>query len=185
MSSSAQPLTKIQAIERLVDSAIRLLFRYEDPLTIQLVIGSAYRTLRDLSDKKGDVEIRQTEIEFIDPGTEKEYYATLAEVANFLKHADRDPEAVLADFDEKRNDVDITSCIFYLIALGASLSTERLAFPQWCSIVYPHFFRDSAPFARVASYDRFTNLAEASRGQQLAAGEEILSDLRSVIRGRA
>ena len=185
MSSSEQPLTKIQAIERLVDSAIRLLFRYEDPLTIQLVVASAYRALRDLADKKGNIEIRETEIDFIQPGTEKEYYSALGEIANFLKHADKDPDGVLAPFDEKRNDIDITSCIFYLLALGATLSKERLAFLQWCAIVYPHFFKDTAPFARIASYDRFANLAEASRGKQLAAGEDILSGLLSAIRAGA
>ena len=185
MSSSEEALTKLQAVERLVDSAIRLLFRYEDPLIIQLIVASAYRVLRDLADKRGNVEIRKTEVAFIEPGTEKEYYAALADVANFLKHADKDPDGVLAPIEEKRNDSDITSCTFYLLALGSALSAERLAFLQWCSIIYPAFFKDTAPFQRIASYDQFANLADASRGQQLSAGEDILLSLRRALKAGA
>lgn len=180
--TSSEALTKIQAVERLVDSSIRLLFRYEDPLSVQLLAASAYRVLRDLADKQGGVEIRETEISFIQPEKEGEYYAALNEVANFLKHADRDPQGVLEPFDEKRNDLDITSCVFYLSALGSHLSVERLAFLQWCAILYPNFFKDTAPFQRMVSSERYAGLTEAPRGKQLAVGEELVRDLREVIR---
>ena len=136
---------------------------------------------RDLADLDGNVSIRKEEIEFIDPGSEKEFYNALMEVSNFLKHADKDPHGVLTDFDERRNDLDLFSCTLYLSAFGKALSPERRAFLQWGAIVYPELFKDAAPFQRTALAKEYPDLKSADRQEQLAVGNRILRLTREAL----
>lgn len=96
-------LTKIDVAEAHLISAVRLHFQCGPPASVYLLAGSAREILTTIGDKTG---IR-TMLHGIadDLGRPlKDLIDAAHQHVNFLKHANRDPQAVLEDFTE--NDVD-------------------------------------------------------------------------------
>jgi hypothetical protein len=80
---------KKEAIRHLMDSAIRLIAKQEDPFAVHLLINSADKLLIDLS-KKLDKELRVNWEDYIKPEFQGQFFKKLRETYNYLKHADDD-----------------------------------------------------------------------------------------------
>jgi hypothetical protein len=92
-------LTKIGVAEAHLITAVRCYFAGEHPASVYLLAASAREILTTIGDKAG---IR-TVLHGLAQTTGKNLRtlsATAHEHANFLKHADRDPHAVLSDLNE-------------------------------------------------------------------------------------
>jgi hypothetical protein len=92
-------LTKIDVAEAHLVTAVRSLFRGEHPASVYLLAASAREILTDIGS--------QTGIETVLHGVSKStgqklgrLIGTAHEFANFMKHADKDPTAVLEKFTE-------------------------------------------------------------------------------------
>ena len=94
---SSTEITKTDAGKRLIAAAIQMLFRNDDSLAVHTVAMAAFRILRDLAKSCG---LKYSLDSMIRPGMEKRFWGQLNNTANFLKHADLDPNGVLTSFAE-------------------------------------------------------------------------------------
>jgi hypothetical protein len=98
-------ISKLDAAERQLESAIRMFFHHGDPVAVHTLTPATRTLLIDLGRHEGREaaldamlrrEIRADQI--------SEVRAMLVEAQNFFKQADRDPEAML-DFDPKTTEI--------------------------------------------------------------------------------
>jgi hypothetical protein len=89
-----EKITKIDAAKRQLDFAIKAHFRREDPLPIVTLAHAAAEVLRDLGRMKGARSLI-IDNELVRPEKRTQFRALVNAPANFLKHADRDPDRVL------------------------------------------------------------------------------------------
>ena len=61
-------VSKPEAARRQLDSAIRMLFKNEDPIAIHTLCMAAFRILRDLAEKGGNSDIHEVVKAIIKPG---------------------------------------------------------------------------------------------------------------------
>src|SRR5271163_4482614 len=87
-------LNKIDAARRLLDAAIRMTFAEEDPAAIHTLVAGAHRIIRDICERRGDIESYLRVTDWIAPGHEGEFWSAWNASANFLKHANRDAEDI-------------------------------------------------------------------------------------------
>lgn len=114
---------KLEAARRQIEFAIRAHFENRDPFAIHTVAEAAMGILRPLVEKRGAVRIHQAIVDCIKPGSERTFWWYVHRASNFLKHADRDPDATLEDVHEEIND----SSLFLAIAYYADLSSEPIS----------------------------------------------------------
>jgi hypothetical protein len=89
------PVTKVEVARRQLNCAIRLHYAGEDPLPIHTITAAGFRIVRDLAEQNGEAWLwRQIKVRF-QPGKERVFWTKYGEAANFLKHADKDPDGVL------------------------------------------------------------------------------------------
>lgn len=72
---------------------------------------AAFRILRDLAKGRG---LKHTLDSMIRPGMEKSFWGEFNNAANFLKHADRDPDDALKSFSDGANEkLLVVACTYY------------------------------------------------------------------------
>lgn len=160
-------VNKIEAAQRQIDVAIRLLFAKEDPVAIHTLGSAALRVLRDLAESKGSVKMHEFIKKQIIPGKEKMFWRAIGKSANFFKHAEHDAESVLEGFQEEVNDFMLFFACKYYEDLGQSLSAEMNALKIWFLTSHPELQESSSPGP----------LHFMTREQQLAMGSEMLKGL--------
>jgi len=123
-------LTKIDVAQAHLISAVRLRFAGGHPASVYLLAASAREILTTIGEKVGT----RTTLKGISEDTGiplKKLIEDAHEFAAFLKHADRDPEAVLENFGER--DADLVLFIachdFHRVAKGIPI--ELQVFEAW------------------------------------------------------
>lgn len=166
-------VTKLEAAQRQIDAAIRLLFNDEDPIAIHSVAAAGCRIVRD-SAKKSDTEVWKMMGQCIRPEMQKKFNdEVMNKFANFLKHADRDPDQILDEVDETINDIEIfLACILHN-DLGLQWSPEMRIFVSWYSGIYPDHIRDDFPWSSLLK-EIAKNWQDLPRREQLAFGKMML-----------
>jgi hypothetical protein len=164
---------KLEAARRQIEFAIRTHFENRDPFAIHTVTEAAFGILRALAEKQGSVRIHQEIVNRIQPGKQSEFWWYINRASNFLKHADRDPDAILEDVNEEIND----SAIFFAITYYADLSPESISrtmnmFFMWYLCSHPNLmteeFRTKA-LAKVPQ-EALEQLVNTPRHMMLEAG---------------
>jgi len=177
-------VNKIEAVRRQLDAAIRMLFANEDPLAIHTLSMATFRILRDLAAKHDESYMHKVVGSMIKPGMEIKFWKFLHGPSNFLKHADKDAEAILNNLDEKVNDFIILISCFYYQDLGYQYTPEMITLVSWCTALFPDFLRENLPPAfRGAILEARSTLLGKSRAEELAMGQEILKLARITMRG--
>jgi hypothetical protein len=135
-------LTKMDAARRQLQTAIRLWFADDDPVSIHTlaaasheILNSLYK-LRGLSDLIFDSEVVVDEYR-------KEWITAIRAVPNFFKHADRDPEATL-DFAPATNEFLILFCITALSRMGEDQTCDEHAMVLWIMLNRPNLVKKGA-----------------------------------------
>ena len=95
--------TKSQAATRQLDEAIILLFADHDLLAIRTLAAAAHGILADLVDQKKPNGSWRAKVIENSGLSNRDALTILNSAQNYLKHADRDPNAELS-FDEEEND---------------------------------------------------------------------------------
>jgi len=168
-------LNKPEAARRQIDAAIRMLFSNEDPVAIHTVSMAAFKILRDLAEKKGDCYIDKLSRQIIKPGKEKEFWDIVQGLSNFLKHADRDPEASFDNVDENVNDfILFWSCLYYR-DMGYKLTPEMITLLLWIHVLYSGLLNLNLPteYMGLVSWARADAISK-TREERIAIGKMIL-----------
>jgi hypothetical protein len=175
-------LTKIDVAEAHLITAVRAHFRGEHPASVYLLAASAREILTTIGEKTGTRTMLAGIAETT--GTPLKQLAQIAnEFAGFLKHADRNPTAVLETFTERDTDLVLyIACHdFHRVAKGQPV--ELQVFEAWYFAtgfervndaplrVQPHVRRCIKLFPGIRS--------AASRAEQLGIGLEQLEKARA------
>lgn len=173
-------VNKIEAARRQIDAGIRMVFSNEDPVAIHTLVGAALRILRDLASKRGDSYMHNFSEAMIKPERKREFWQQWYSSFNFLKHADKDPDAILANVDEGVNEGTLFIACLYYQDIGHQFTPEMLALLSWFLAIHPEFFREDIPAVyRETAIITGESLRNKTRTEQLATGEEILRLARS------
>jgi hypothetical protein len=131
-------ITKMEAAERQLATAIRLFFRKEDPFSIHTLIGAATGILDDLAKKVG-IKNPFTDAEYIKSEMKKEYFHLLRKGRNFLKHAKKDSEATL-EINPDVNKFSIVEGLHLYEQLNKSICGECYFYRIWFVYNHPDLF---------------------------------------------
>lgn len=129
-------INKIDAARRQIDAAIRMTFAGEDPIAVHSVIAAGHRIIKDICEKRGDIESFLRFTDWIAEGYEKQFWSAMNRSANFIKHADTDADAI-HEFDEEEADFMIVFASKWYGDLGHSRSREMNTFATWWAIQHP------------------------------------------------
>lgn len=128
-------VTKLEAASRQLDQAIRLVFAGGDMLAVHTLTGAAFQLLADIAKQSGIVSPVRSE-DLIKPEGLKMWLTALNSTQNFLKHADRDPEAV-HKYVEEGTLLFIAEAVELARRMRIADSDERLAYTIWFASVFP------------------------------------------------
>jgi hypothetical protein len=173
-------LTKIDVAEAHLITAVRAHFRGEHPASVHLLAASAREILTTIGEKTGTRTMLAGIAE--ETGTPLKQLAQIAnESVGFLKHADRDPTAVLETLTEQDTDMVLyVACHdFHRVAKGQPV--ELQVFEAWYFATA--FERVSAAPLRVQPHVRrciklFPGIRGVSRAEQQRIGLEQLEKAR-------
>ena len=126
-------INKIDAARRQLDAAIRMTFGGEDPVAIHSVVAAAHRIIRDICEKRGDIESYLRFTDWIAPGHEKDFWGAMNASSNFIKHANADTDAI-HEMDDEVSDYMIAFASKWYRDLGYSPSIEMRVFIGWWAI---------------------------------------------------
>ena len=161
---------KIDAARRQLEAAIRMFFGGDDPFAIHTVASAAYRILRDVAEHSGKSPFHEHVKTFIRPGKDKQFWSAINKAANFLKHADEDPDAIL-EVKEEFNDFSIGICCMYYHSLGYDLTPDMRGFMGWHMLMNPDILIES-PEKKLLASAEFDDLRSRSRSEQITLGRQ-------------
>jgi hypothetical protein len=124
-------ISKIEAAQRQLDTAIDLWFKDGDGLSAFTLAYASLKLLQNLYAHQGRDGFDQA----LDQLTRKRgAHKSMAHIANFLKHADRDPEEVLGFFHPDLTVTVIGLATLLYKRLTDSLTLKMQAFDSWTEI---------------------------------------------------
>ena len=149
-------ITKLGAVESQLEAAAYLMLRAFRPEPVHTLIGAARGILYGLSISEPNrvLEKWDANILFKVVGDDKKIRSYQNRVANFLKHADRDPDKALANVDlSGLNELELQLCIYAFMAAKPVL-TPRL----WLGLLFLSLQKRGA----LVSFDQLLTAVEAT-----------------------
>lgn len=141
IESPLQKITKVQAAERQLVTAIDLFFRNADSVVIYSIACAAREIIHALCEKR---KIKTFFDEVLEeyPHISKKELRRLADLyRNFFKHADQDPDAVLDEFSDDANDAVIFVATHDFGRLVGGMPIEMQVFEVWFLACHPSKIR--------------------------------------------
>jgi hypothetical protein len=169
--SDSFQLTKIEAAQRQLSVAIRMLFTDQDPVAVHTLAGAASIVFTDLvehfaPDKSWD-RMAQEDNNL----SASEYFKIIRQPQNFLKHA-RDDHTDVFNFDASDTEALIMMAVMNASEI-APMSTEAQVFQLWfLAARYPLECATESPFREAIGL--FGDLRTTARGQRLRLGQRAL-----------
>jgi hypothetical protein len=124
-------ITKSEAAQRQLVTAIELFFREADPVSIFTLASNAWEIIDSLCDNTGVDSISNEARDHITTGHDLKYDLINSRFRNFFKHADRDPESVLEGFSDSENDHMIFLAVEDYIRLNSKSPVELQVYQLW------------------------------------------------------
>lgn len=174
---------KAFAASRQLDVAIELLFSDRDPLAIRTLAAAAHTIFSDLVEHKSaggswrNRLIQDSGLPII------QAINVLNGASNFLKHADRDPDAELS-FEEEENDYLVFFATLECGELGHPLSLTMQGFQVWYLACHPEHLGESNELVQKAK-SAFPSIASLDRQARLNKGAEFLPQVFARYYGNA
>ena len=169
-------IDKLGAATRQIELAIRLLFQNEDPIGIHTLAAAGFRILRDIGKAKNS-EIHQYLAAVIKPEMQGEFWKVFSRAANFFKHANSDPDAILEDVQEEVNDVLILfACLLYR-DIESNWTPQMVAFVAWYIVIHPgvlDYLQDDPVLRQIVQNEEMSMIRGKSRDEQLSEGKMVL-----------
>jgi hypothetical protein len=162
----------IEAARRQAEVAIDLMFAGKDVIAVHTLASASGRILIQLADNR---TAAYDPSGYIRPGREEQFSDLMDRTMAFFQYPDQDAAAMLDGVQEEINDLMLFQICQWYEALGNQLSPIMQAFTAWFVVMYADLFVDDHPFKlRLADAD-FSWLRTASRVQQLAFGQRLLT----------
>lgn len=171
---------KTEAARRQIDAAIRMLFSHEEPVAIHTLAMAALGILKDLASKNVQSNLDNIIASMIAPEKTKEFWNIIKRPANFLKHADNDPEALLDGVEEEINDFVLLWASLYYKESAHRLTPEMGTLLTWCIVLYPDILKGDAPFPEELLVAARQDVAAESRWDKLEIGRKLLAVAREL-----
>lgn len=177
-------ISKLEAAKRQLDCSIRLFFNDDDMSSIITLSRAAFRILWDIYPM------------LVDDGFEKPFgniirilgWDRFHEITNFLKHADKDPEAQLESHEISAQLGIGWAVILYGRITEGGFSPEMKAWETYMTVAQPDVW-DSHPDPGAEGYEDFRKAVEefqnSSREQRLAMGRYFLQGFRRIELGQS
>lgn len=127
-------VTKIEAAERQLKTAIHLFFEQGDPVSIHSLTCAGHNILHDIGKKRQIKSIRDDS--WVKDDKKKEFHSLISGVENFLKHGSREKEQSL-EFRPAVTPLYILDTIALKAKLGRQLSQEDALFLVWFHLKNP------------------------------------------------
>jgi hypothetical protein len=175
---------KIGAAARQIELAIRLFFQNEDPIGIHTLAAAGFRILCDIGKAKNS-EFNQCLTAVIKPGMQGKFWKVFSRAANFFKHADSDPDAILEDVQEEVNDVFILFACFLYRDIESHWTPQMLAFVTWYIVIYPEFLdylQDDPALRHMVQSEDMSMIRGKSRDEQLSEGKIVMERAALLLR---
>lgn len=171
MSESFQ-LTKLEAAQRQLSLAIRMLFASQDPVAVHTLAGAASIILTDLVERHAPEHSWDRMAQEDNDLKPNQYFQIVRKAQNYLKHA-RDDHTEILVFDP--ND---TEALIMLAVMNASelapMSLEAQVFQLWfLAAKYPVDCASEPPFSEAIAL--FGDLRETPRIDRLRVGGQALT----------
>ena len=167
-------ITKIDAAKIQIDTAIRMLFNADNPIPIHTLSMAGFRILRDIAKNKKSSLYEKIEF-MIKPEMMGEFWKLIQKYANFIKHADKDPEGSINNFNEEINDSILFLASLYYQDVGCKLTPEMLTITVWYSALHPDFIIENTSSEYKSQVDVVKKtLIGKSRKEQLNIGKQAL-----------
>jgi hypothetical protein len=131
VSAGAGGISKTDAARRQLDTAIDLWFEDVDELSTFTLAFASLKVLFDVYADRGSDGFDRS----LDQLIGKTGWKSISGTANFLKHADRDPDAVLSQFHPDRPVAVISLATLLYGRLTGSLSPKMQAFDSWTEMI--------------------------------------------------
>lgn len=123
----AERIGKLDGARRQIDTAIDLFFGGADSLSIHTLAFAAFKVLFDLYPHRLDDGFDRR----LDDLLTKEHWRSMSGVANFLKHADKDPDAFLESHHAAQAMAIIGLATLMFSRLSGAFSLKMRAFDYW------------------------------------------------------
>jgi hypothetical protein len=170
--------TPLEAARRQLDAAIRLLFAGEDALAVHTLAFASYKLLSDIA-KSGECSPTLAMLQEDAALAEgKAFWNCLNELANELKHGDREPKAMLRGVPEEFNEALLLVGCFFLRELDRLASPETQALWLWHHALFFIDIDDTPPACArwLATYH--AQLHAQTRQERIEIGSALLAELR-------
>jgi hypothetical protein len=155
-------VTKMNAVHRQINTAIRMWFAGDDPVAIHTLTAAAHELLHTLFKRAG-----LSGLLFDSPAIKEEFRSEIAKAiktpATFFKHAQRDPDATLT-FHPGVNEIMLLYCASGLDRMGEPRSVEVLALGWWLWLHHPDMYLPEAGHHNVPA-DQVQHLRKFDRPQ--------------------
>ncbi|MFC0246519.1 hypothetical protein [Falsochrobactrum ovis] len=165
-------ISKLDAARRQLLAALHIHWYLNEPIAVYTLAANSWEVCNSLLKKDEKIRILQqiTEAYGAPP---KEIIDLINAPRNFVKHADRDPDAVFPDIKEEDCDaVLLTACLDYMFANGRSPYIMGI-FLSWYSAIYQ---KKVGVFMEETAQLLFPELAFLNREQQKKAARKVLSN---------
>ena len=136
----SETITKIDAAERQIRTAIRVFFEDIDLVSVVTLARAGAEILRDIGLPQG-IRDQLLDSEIVVDGKEREYRDWIRREQNFLKHANKDPDAT---FEFRPDAVPLTlfCAVDLLWRVGGRDVAETRAFLGWFLATYPDLIKE-------------------------------------------
>lgn len=135
-------VSKTDAARRQMETACKLFFRDQDPVSIHTLASAAYGIMLGMCKKRTLISPPLKSTAFIKQGKEKEFMDIMNKAENFFKHGSSDANEQL-----KYNPEASTYYLFDSIRIYSELTGERTAlmkaFQVWFQVRHPNYFDQS------------------------------------------
>ena len=170
-------VNKLEAAQRQIDAAIRILFSGEDPVAIHTLAWAGFQILRDLDAKQDpSVAVGLNIDSMLRPEKKKEFWYKAKGLSSFLKHADRDAEGIHDSVEEETNDFVLLFASEYYHKLRRQRTLEMRVLQAWLTMIYPDVFLQGEPenSQLCAAVEAAGDIRTLPRKEQLELGLQVL-----------
>lgn len=123
-------VSKLDAVKRELEHAIRLFFLSGDPVVIHLVISSAQQVLRDLCRYKKIPSFINQAMSMVKKDKQAYVMKELRKSYNFFHHGDKDPDGTV-EFNPDSNDYALWECVDMYSSLTKETTGLMQAYRLW------------------------------------------------------
>ena len=135
-------VTKIDAVKRHLDVAIKLFFEDEDPIPIYSISAASHTILKDLvKHRTGKKAVFDDWMDLYIKPEKMGYALTLfASKRNFLKHANKDPDKTIEELKPELVEMELFFCCATFFQLGEKLTDRMAIYWSWLMAQQPNLF---------------------------------------------